>query len=402
MDDPGMQDDFASLVQEITRDAHGEEEQLWAFIRAFEDNVILPADGFVLGEPVSVIGIGYDGNMRRGLTATCRKEDDTEHVISLADIGFPVGEPARYLAAYRKWVGLDPHCLSSFPRKKHRASEEDIDISRPLDLIVLNVKERAARCRIPGTVRIITFRSRDVWRTAPGEILTVRPGKYWRFSGNSYISGEVASRRIDIPALGLTPLRLEESGMWDPAREKWGEEYDPTPECVKPIIARGPRPLFRMELALPGSDPKNPFADPISRSKEMKAVGDLDQAYHLLMETAEEDLRCLDVHSNLGDLAFQRWPQDALRHYEIGLRIGELSLWRSFEGVLPWSFPSNRPYLRCLYGYGLCLWRLKCFSEAGKIFERLLWLNPSDDQYVRLIVDDVKACKIWEDRMQNR
>ena len=43
------------LIEEITVDAHGEDEQLWAFRQAFEDNVTLPTEGSVVGEPVQVI-----------------------------------------------------------------------------------------------------------------------------------------------------------------------------------------------------------------------------------------------------------------------------------------------------------------------------------------------------------
>ena len=60
------------LIEEITVDAYGEDEQLWAFLQAFEDNLTVPCDGFVIGEPVSVIAFDYDGNERRGITAQCR------------------------------------------------------------------------------------------------------------------------------------------------------------------------------------------------------------------------------------------------------------------------------------------------------------------------------------------
>jgi hypothetical protein len=46
--------DLDELIAEITTDAYGDDEKLWAFRQAFEDDVRLPADGFVIGEPVSV------------------------------------------------------------------------------------------------------------------------------------------------------------------------------------------------------------------------------------------------------------------------------------------------------------------------------------------------------------
>jgi len=40
------------MIEEITVDAYGDDEQLWAFLQVFKDEVPLPADGFVIGEPV--------------------------------------------------------------------------------------------------------------------------------------------------------------------------------------------------------------------------------------------------------------------------------------------------------------------------------------------------------------
>ena len=50
------------LIEETTVDAYSDDEQLWAFRQAFEDNVTVPCDGFVIGEPVSVTAFDYDGN----------------------------------------------------------------------------------------------------------------------------------------------------------------------------------------------------------------------------------------------------------------------------------------------------------------------------------------------------
>lgn len=99
--------DLDALIAEITVDAHGDDEKLSAFRQAFEDNVTLPLDGFVIGEPVSVIEIDYDGNQRRGLTARCRREDGGEHLVAASDVVLsPNSRGARHLAAYRRWLGL--------------------------------------------------------------------------------------------------------------------------------------------------------------------------------------------------------------------------------------------------------------------------------------------------------
>ncbi len=59
--------------------------------------------------------------------------------------------------------------------------------------------------------------------------------------------------------------------------------------------------------------------------------------------------------------------------------------------MLPWGWIDNRPFLRCMHGFGLSLWRLGRFEEAGSIFDRMLWLNPSDNQGVRFLIDKVGA-----------
>jgi hypothetical protein len=97
------------LIEEITVDAYGDDEKLWAFRQAFEDHVTVPCDGFVIGEPVSLIEFDYDGNERRGLTARCRREDGSEHVVAASDVVVRQrSEGSRYIAAYRKWLGFEP------------------------------------------------------------------------------------------------------------------------------------------------------------------------------------------------------------------------------------------------------------------------------------------------------
>jgi len=393
--------DLDHLIEEITVDAYNDDEKLWAFRQAFEDNVALPSDGFVIGEPVSVIEIDYDGNERRGLTARCRREDGSEHVVAASEVMLPQSSRgARHLAAYRKWLGLEPYPSETpgrtLRKRQHKATAEDLDLSRSVELIALSVKERAAHCRLLGSDRRITLRASRLWDVVPGEIVTVKPRKQWSYAGHPYLSGEIASTRLDVGALGLVPLRLEDTGTWDPREHYWGEEDDPIEDWAKPIIARGRRPEFEMEQVLPGDDPDDPFADPITESNDLKDAGERMEARKILMELCESDLRCLDAHAHLGNFAFDHDPREAIRHYEVGLRIGELSLGERFEGVLPWGRVDNRPFLRCMHGYGLCLWRRGRFDEAERVFGKMLWLNPSDNQGVRFLLEDIRARKTWE------
>jgi len=164
--------------------------------------------------------------------------------------------------------------------------------------------------------RGITLRASRRWDLVPGQIVVVKPRKQWSNAGHPSLSGEIESVRLDVAALGLVPLRLEGQGTWTPDEHSWGEEDEPIDEWAKPIIARGPRQAFEMEQVVPGKD-----------------AGD-------------------------------HRPEDAIRHYEVGLRIGELSLGPAFDGLLPW----------------------------GHI----------DSQSARLLLDQVRSKTAWEDRRKER
>jgi hypothetical protein len=396
-------EDLDRLIDEITTDAYGDDEQLWAFLSALEDGIALPCDAFVIGQPVSVVEFDYDGNLRRGLVARCRREDGSEHWVSASEVMFAEQSNVGHLiAAYRKWSGLDPWPEQATPpprrKRRHKVGATDLDLSGPLDLVVLSVKERAARCRLVGSDRVITLRASLAWDSVPGEIVVVNPRKQWAYAGHPYLSGEIESVRLDIETLGLVSLKLEERGIWTPEEHYWGEDDEPIEAWAKPIIARGPRRSFEMEQVTPGRDPNDFDAYPISESNDLKHTGDPEAARQLLMELCQADLRCLDAHAHLGNLAFDSSAKVAIRHYEVGVRIGEQSPGPDFEGLLPWGYIDNRPFLRCLHGFGLCLWRLERFEEAERVFERMLWLNPSDNQGVRFLIDDVRARTAWEDR----
>lgn len=282
-------------------------------------------------------------------------------------------------------------------RSEPKVPVGELDLSRPVELVVLSVKDKAARCRLPGGDGVVTVRAGRIWTVVPGEIAVIRPRKQWSYSGHPYLSGDFESSRLDVPALGLVPLRLEERGVWNPAEHYWGEANEPIEEWAEPIIARGPWPEFVMEQILPGCDLADVDSDPICEANALTDAGDRDGARRILMKLFEADLRCLDAHAHLGNLAFDRSAKDALRYFEVGVRIGELSFGADFNGLLPWGYIDNRPFLRCLKGYGLCLWRLQRFAEAEQVFGRMLRLNPADNQGVRFLLTEVQAKAAWQD-----
>jgi len=128
------------------------------------------------------------------------------------------GEP--YVAAYRKWMRLPQEKAKPAPAARVRkpAVKTSVDRTGAIELVVLSVKKLAVRCKTLAGERL-TLRAKRFWDLAPGEIVPVRPNKHWTYADNPYLSGEIESRRIDATALGLTLLKLESRGIWDPAEE---------------------------------------------------------------------------------------------------------------------------------------------------------------------------------------
>jgi hypothetical protein len=296
----------------------------------------------------------------------------------------------------------DPALPNEIGKERTGEAAAPINLAGPIELIVLSLKQASARCRLRGSTHTITLRAGRLWDVVPGEIAVVRPRRQWRYAGNPYLSGEIESTRLDVHALGLAPLKLEATGTWDPAEHYWGEKGEPIEDWARAIIAWGPRPEFEMEQVLPGADSEDPFSDPIIESNDRKDSGDIEGANKILMDLCQADLRCLDAHAHLGNIAFDHRLKIAIRHYEAGFRIGELSLTGSFDGLLPWGWIDNRPLLRCMNGFGLCLWRLGKFVEAENIFKRMLWLNPSDNQGVRFLIEDVRTGVTWQSSSTGR
>ena len=167
------------LLEDILVDAYGEDEQLWAFRQVIEDEVPLPAEAAVIGEKVQVTKIDYDGNPQRGLRATCKKADGKAYDVALEDIEFPEGSRAvPYAKAYRQWLGVPQPAKSRRAEYREKIKQTkvqvgEIDLSKPLDLIVLGIKQgESARCRLIGKDKELTLRASGAWKVVPGEIVT--------------------------------------------------------------------------------------------------------------------------------------------------------------------------------------------------------------------------------------
>ena len=140
--------------------------------------------------------------------------------------------------------------------------------------------------------------------------------------------------------------------------------------------------------------------DPILEAVALGGAGYTGEAESLLGDLLTADLRCLDAHAHLGNLELRRrWPDSlerAARHFRAGLEIADLTLGSGFQDVLPWGLIDNRPYLRCLHGYGLALWQRGETAAAAQVFRRMLWLNPDDNQGACSLIGPVEKGVSWE------
>lgn len=281
-----------------------------------------------------------------------------EEAAATGDAGSPGGEAA----AAAKKPEPAPSALSRVP-----TTIEGVVVRRGAHTLFL---------RILGTGEEVTVRAERLWHVMPGHVVTVRVERRWRKRGQLYGVGEVRDVRVDVPAFGLPPLRVHERGPLSPFTPP---ATDPEPlRELKARIAAAPRSAYEMEQVLPSGDAGDE-SDPIREMVALWERGKSIDATLLAMDLLSQDLRCIDVYAHLGHLIFSLYPEHARLHYEIGVAVGDHALGPGFSGALPWSFHDNRPFLRCLHGEGLALWRLEKMEAAARVFERLLWLDPTDE-----------------------
>jgi tetratricopeptide (TPR) repeat protein len=287
---------------------------------------------------------------------------------------------------------------SATPSKmpKNPTEMPNVAVGVPIDLVVLACKWQALLCRPLGTATEVTYKTTR--EGIPGSIMIVVPARVWANARRLCLAGNLLGTRYEVASLGIEPLALNRVGEWDPCEEYWAEDGEPIADWAKPLIVAGKRPLFKMEQVIPGWTPADDIdSDPIIEASGLGAAGDHDAAEKILMNLLARDLRCLDAHAHLGNLRFDYRPEVALRHYEVGVSIGLLSLGAGFDGVLAWGLIDNRPFLRCLNGAGLCSWRVGDRAAASAVFRRLLELNPTDNQGARLNLAAIEVGKSWED-----
>lgn len=359
-----------------------------AFAREIQASLRVPTFGLVLGQRVQVEGVELP-NPRRGIVARLRK-DGRSREVALLDVVIPGrSRGALLVRAYQRWAGVGQYEDADVEPRRATAPEETVEA------VVLKVASETARLRPLGEDQEVTLRGSgsDVWKLAPGQIVTVRPRKRWSHRRYQYLSGNVEGMRVDTAALGLRPIELREHGAVET-----GEPYGADLDALWAVVSNQSNIAFELERVVPGAD-EHDGDDPVLEALDLRSAGDNEAAEKVLMELLHADLRCLDAHALLGEWTFEMsydsLAAKALVHFEVGVGIGELSLGPYFKGRAPWQLVGNRPYLRCLHGLGLALWRQERTSEAAKAFERACALDPTDPLGARLCWGAVRHGTTW-------
>ncbi|MEN6325264.1 MAG: hypothetical protein ABFD18_03510 [Syntrophomonas sp.] len=238
-----------------------------------------------------------------------------------------------------------------------------------IELVAICTNNNNIKARRLDTGEKVVWRGRNYPSlVVEGEIFEVEPEKEWFFNKAHFISGKIVSNRIDIAALELEPLAVN-------CFDRRKREYE-------------------MEQVIPGAM-EDEMEDPITDAVDLKNMGQIDEAWKVLNNVVEQDIRCIDAHVHMGNFTFgdgqaEYWVKSALKHYTVGVELGNYFLGPGFAGKLPWGLIDNRPYLRALHGQCLCYWALNDFEAAADIARLLLKLNKSDNQGVRFILPDIE------------
>jgi len=323
-----MNDAIDALLEDILAGTRGDGEELRAFEQAFATAARFPFPARLVGVPVEVTDVVFEGNARRGLIAVCRRGGEA-HTVALADVvpGPVTVETSMLLDAYRRWCGV----------------------------------------QLPFVAKTPSGRSAP-WAYVP------------------------LAREVGL----ALPLKLRAQGLWDPAEQYWGEPDEEPHAVVAEIIAAGPRPEFEMEQVIPGVDEEDWDSDPVADAAELHRAGADRRATAILTGLIAQDERCIDAWVHLGNIALDgHGLKPALELFERAVGIGEQSLPAGFAGVLPWALVDNRPFLRALYGLGLCAWRQRRWDDAESIFLSRAWLDGAGTWDSVWCLDRVRGRQRW-------
>ena len=116
--------------------------------------------------------------------------------------------------------------------------------------------------------------------------------------------------------------------------------------------------------------------------------GDRTTACRLFRKAVKLDPCHSEANNHLGIERMERGQLGAAeRHFLAAIEGGERNVVREV-GQVRWGFLENRPFLRALGNLALLRRRQERYREAVEIWERLLFLNPNDNQGIRWLLGE--------------
>lgn len=129
--------------------------------------------------------------------------------------------------------------------------------------------------------------------------------------------------------------------------------------------------------------------DTLDQGLDLLAEGDEEEAGRYFFKSIEIDPTYADGYNHLANIVWRKgdWKQ-AEGLYRKALACAEPEVKDMPQGGF-WGILESRPYMRALHGLGLTLWKQNRLEDAVTIFERMLNLNPNDNQGVRYLMGPV-------------
>jgi len=212
----------------------------------------------------------------------------------------------------------------------------------------------------------------------------------------SFKDGSKAAIQID----NVKTLKIKSFGKWNPKKELFDDLDENEEQLSHPydeILNAKERPIWEMENILPGLK-SGDFHCPIGVGIDMLDSGDWNGAIKYMKNLLLEDARCLDAYAHLGSWYFEADDLNKAKNfYKTGVAVGLKSISNKINDVFPWGLIDNRPFLRCLHGLGITLYRQRNVVDAMAIFQKMIWLNPRDNQGARFLIDSLIKGVKWED-----
>lgn len=230
--------------------------------------------------------------------------------------------------------------------------------------IVLKLNNMGYRTRELETGKIVSVKSPIDFKTFELDTITVEVEKEWDFKKNSYVSGTVLTSELILENLDVPPLQYDKVDIH-------GYEF-------KDYTGYG---FFR------------PDVDPILEAIEMEPK----DRYDALGRLWEKLPQCIDALVHMGGMHFDSTItfKGAFNCYSGAIHIAEQRLPLDDEAQFLWSCLKNRPYLRALLGLSLWYWKNGDFDDAAALAEKILRLNPMDNQGARFVLAAVKDKEVY-------